>query len=92
MPSGVRPSILGAHGVEIDEPRLEQRLGDGFERGVGFAQEGDAVVEGTKRSPDFSLRFERWRWNAQGFKDGILVSADRRASAFVPSDLVLQIG
>ena len=37
--------LLGADGVEIDKPRLEQRLRDGFEGGVGFAQEGDAVVE-----------------------------------------------
>ncbi|MCY1545675.1 hypothetical protein D9M68_816270 [compost metagenome] len=28
---------LGAHGVEIDEPGFEQRLGDGFQGGVGFA-------------------------------------------------------
>ena len=34
----------------IYEPRLEQRLRDGFEGGVGFAQEGDAVVERTKCS------------------------------------------
>ena len=42
--------LLGADGVEIDKPRLEQRLRDGFERGVGFAQEGDAVVEGLKNA------------------------------------------
>jgi hypothetical protein len=37
--------LFGAHRVEIDEPGFEQRLGDGFQRGVGFAQQGDAVVE-----------------------------------------------
>ena len=41
--------------VEIDKPRLEQRLGDGFECGVGFAQEGDAVVEKFKRVSDYAL-------------------------------------
>ncbi len=46
---------LGTHGVEIDEPRLEQRLGDGFERGVGFAQEGDAVVEWLQQVWYFNL-------------------------------------
>ena len=35
---------LGAYGVEVHEPGLEQRLGDGFEGGVGLAQEVDAVV------------------------------------------------
>jgi len=37
---------LGTYRVEIDKPRLEQRLGDGFQRGIGFAQQGDAVVKG----------------------------------------------
>lgn len=37
---------LGAHRIEIDEPGLEQGLGDGFQGGIGFTQEGDAVVEG----------------------------------------------
>ena len=40
--------LLGADGVEIDEPRLEERLRDGFERGAGVAQEGDVVVEGAQ--------------------------------------------
>jgi len=40
--------LFGVDGVEIDKPRFEQRLRDGFERGIGFAQEGDAVVEGAK--------------------------------------------
>ncbi|BBN88196.1 hypothetical protein AZSP09_12190 [Azospira sp. I09] len=37
---------LGAHRVEIDEPGLEQGLDDGFQGGIGFAQEGDAIIEG----------------------------------------------
>ncbi len=43
--------LLGADGVEIDEPRLEQRLRDGFERGVGFAQEGRCAVILRTREP-----------------------------------------
>ena len=34
--------------VEVDKPRLEQRQGDGLQRGIGLAQQGDAVVEGTE--------------------------------------------
>ena len=41
---------LGAHGVEIDEPGFEQRLRDGFQGGVGFAQQGDAIVEGAQNT------------------------------------------
>src|SRR5690606_4779381 len=33
---------LGADGVEVHEPGLEQGLGDGFEGGVGLAQVVDA--------------------------------------------------
>ncbi|KYZ81322.1 hypothetical protein PTBPS01_19665 [Burkholderia pseudomallei] len=47
--------LLGADGVEIDEPRLEQGLGDGFQRGVGFAQEGDAVVYRTQNLGNLAL-------------------------------------
>jgi len=51
---------LGANGIEVDEPRLEQRLRDGFEGSVGFAQEGDAVVEGVEHPSDCSLLGKRW--------------------------------
>ena len=47
--------LLGVNRIEIDEPRLEQCLRDGFECGVGIAQEGDAVVKRPKYSRNFIL-------------------------------------
>ena len=41
---------LGADGGEINEPRLEQWLSDGFEGSGGFSQECDAVIEGTENT------------------------------------------
>ena len=55
MPAGAQALLLGANGIEVDEPRLEQRLRDGFEGGVGFAQEGDAVVECVQHCSDRPL-------------------------------------
>ena len=59
---------LGAHGVEIDKLRLEQGLGDGFERGVGFAQEGDAVVEPANQFTDCLLRLGKRHLNLYGIQ------------------------
>jgi len=39
--------LLGANGIEIDEPRLEQRLRDGFEGGVGFADNINPCIDGS---------------------------------------------
>src|SRR5690606_36625658 len=39
---------LRAHRVEVDEPTLEQSLGDGFKGGVGLAQKVNAVIEAPK--------------------------------------------
>ena len=60
------PLLPGADGVEVDEPGLEQRLGDGLEDCVGFAQEGDAVVEGRQHFTDFALHLQ-WR-NSYGIQ------------------------
>src|SRR5690606_16867801 len=44
---------LGAHRVEVDEPALEQGLGDGFEGGVGLAQEVGASLNCCQQSYQF---------------------------------------
>ncbi len=62
MPSGLGLPSWRARG-QIDEPGLEQGLGDGFEGGVGFAQEGDVVVEGLHevKSPA-AVCASGWNW------------------------------
>ncbi|MNF88375.1 hypothetical protein D3C84_708680 [compost metagenome] len=36
---------FGAHGIKIDKPGFEQCLSNGFEGCIGFAQQGESIVE-----------------------------------------------
>ena len=90
MPAGREALALGANGIEVDEPRLEQRLRDGFEGGVGFAQEGDAVVERTEQFRDLDL-YCQWRESTLNLKQSptrmwLTTEPDR----FMAAELVLQ--
>jgi hypothetical protein len=46
---------IGFDGIEIDKPRLEQCLGNGFEGGVGFAQEADTFRQSEVEITDRNL-------------------------------------
>ena len=61
--------LSGVDRIEINKPRLEQRLRDGFEGGVGFAQQGNAVVESTDNSRNTLLYCQRWQFKRSCFKN-----------------------
>ena len=49
---------LGSHGVEVDEPGVEEGLGHGFEGLADASVEFDFVVEGAEDAGDASLFVE----------------------------------
>ena len=60
--------LFGADGVEVHEPRFEQGLGDGLECGVGFAEEGDAVVKTSEQFKHLVLLVQGWHCHFHRFR------------------------
>lgn len=44
---------LGVDRLEIDKPGFKQRLRNRLQRGIGFAEQSNAVVEGAKKCSNF---------------------------------------